>query len=185
MAEKSAYDLMVLIDPDIAEERRSAILSDIKRQIDSGDGELKGDADWGVRKLAYEIDHRPEAYYHLFQLEAAPELLSQLEHSLAIDDGVLRHRILRLPKGVPETTPKAPPPSTRPERDGGERGPSRERGGERGPASERPSGDRSGEGNGGGEEASRGEEGDASGAGEPGETSETREAAQPTESPPA
>ena len=35
-------------------------------------GTLKGDADWGMRRLAYEIDHRPEAHYHLFQFEATP-----------------------------------------------------------------------------------------------------------------
>jgi small subunit ribosomal protein S6 len=100
-----AYDLMVLIDPDIPEERRTAIVDDIKKRIDSADGALKGDAAWGMRKLAYEINHRPDAYYHLFQLEASPELLKTLEHSLAIDDAVLRHRIIRLPKGVPDKTP--------------------------------------------------------------------------------
>jgi small subunit ribosomal protein S6 len=113
MAEEPAYDLMVLIDPDVPEERRIAIVQDVRKQIDSGEGELKGDAEWGVRKLAYEVDHRTEAYYHLFQLEAKPELLKQIEHALAIDDGVLRHRILRLSKGVPETTPRPDPTPAR------------------------------------------------------------------------
>ena len=102
----SAYDLMVLIDADVPEERRTGILQAVKSSIDAGDGDLKGDAEWGVRRLAYEIDHRPEAYYHLFQFEAAPELLGQLEHNLSIDDAVLRHRIIRLDKGIPETTPR-------------------------------------------------------------------------------
>lgn len=102
----SAYDLMVLIDADVPEDRRTGILQGVKGSIDAGDGDLKGDAEWGVRRLAYEIDHRVEAYYHLFQFEAAPELLGQLEHNLSIDDAVLRHRIIRLDKGIPETTPR-------------------------------------------------------------------------------
>ena len=112
MPAKAAYDLFVLIDAEAPEERRAQILEGVKKQIDAGEGALKGDADWGVRKLAYEIGHRSEAYYHLFQIEAGPELLKQLEHSLAIDDAVLRHRIIRLSRGAPEQPPE-PPPSSR------------------------------------------------------------------------
>jgi small subunit ribosomal protein S6 len=107
---KSPYDLMVLIDADVPEDRRTSILEGIRTSIRSGDGDLKGDADWGVRRMAYEIDHRPEAYYHLFQFESGTELLRQLEHNLSIDDAVLRHRIIRLEKGIPETTPRPAPP---------------------------------------------------------------------------
>ena len=114
MADPRVYDLMVLIDADLPEERRNQILDSIKNQIDSGDGELKGDVDWGIRKLAYEIQHRGDAYYHLFQLEASPELLKQLEHNLAIDDAVLRHRIIRLTKGPSEKLPRPTPSSPRP-----------------------------------------------------------------------
>jgi small subunit ribosomal protein S6 len=113
MAEARAYDLMILIDPDIADERRDAILQEVRRTIESGKGKLAGDVDWGVRRLAYEIDHRPQAYYHLFQLEAETELLDQLRHMLAIDDAVLRHRLIRLERGIPETPPRPSPPAER------------------------------------------------------------------------
>jgi small subunit ribosomal protein S6 len=111
VANQPAYDLFVLIDADAPEERRTTVLDGIRKQI-SGGGELKSDVEWGVRKLAFEIAHRGDAYYHLFQLEAQTELLTQLEHSLAIDDAVLRHRIIRLPKGVPDTPPPSPGPTT-------------------------------------------------------------------------
>lgn len=111
VASKPAYDLFVLIDADVPEERRSGILDGIRSQIASGGGDLKSDVDWGVRKLAFEIAHRGDAYYHLFQLEADAELLKTLEHSLSIDDAVLRYRIIRLPKGVPDKPPPSPGPS--------------------------------------------------------------------------
>jgi len=107
-----AYDLMVLIDPETPDERRSQLIDSVKKQIKSGGGSLRGDVDWGKRALAYEIDHHPEAHYHLFQLEAASELLNQLGHTLAIEDTVLRHRIIRLPRGAPDEPP-APPPAPR------------------------------------------------------------------------
>jgi small subunit ribosomal protein S6 len=106
MAEARYYDLMVLLDPEAPEERRTELVEQIKRQIDSGDATLSGDADWGMRRLAFEIDHRREAQYHLFQFQAAADLLAQLDRTLSIEDAVLRHRIIRLPGEPPETTPR-------------------------------------------------------------------------------
>ena len=116
------YDLFVLLDPEAPEERRTEIVEQVKRQIDSGGASLKGDADWGMRRLSYEIDHRREAQYHLFQFEGTPEVLSQLDRTLSIDDSVLRHRIIRL-NALPEATPSAPEEAPRRSED---RGPARD-----------------------------------------------------------
>ena len=109
MAAKPNYDLMVLLDPEAPEERRAQLIEQIRGQIQSGDATLKGDADWGMRRLAYEIDHRSEAQYHLFQFEASPDVLTSLDRSLSIEDAVLRFRTIRLPGDAPEETPQAPP----------------------------------------------------------------------------
>jgi small subunit ribosomal protein S6 len=124
MANLPSYDLLVLLDPEAPEERRAELVQQIKGQIDSGDATLKGDADWGMRKLSYEIDHRREAQYHLFQFQAAPPVLVQLNRNLSIDDSVLRHRIIRLPGEAPETPPKPGEDTSRRQSD--ERGGSRE-----------------------------------------------------------
>ena len=115
MPKEPAYDLIVLLDAEAPEERRSQLIQQVQSQIEAGAGTLKGDADWGVRKLAFEIGHRTEAHYHLFQLEAKPELLGQLRHMLAIEDGVIRHRIIRLTKGAPEKAPTLAPQARQPE----------------------------------------------------------------------
>ena len=71
-------------------------------------GSLIGRHDWGVRRMTFEIDHRPEADYHLFQFEADVPLLERLDHMLKITDGVLRFRIIKLRAGTP------PPPEPKP-----------------------------------------------------------------------
>ena len=109
MPEKPSYDLMVLLDPEAPDERRAELVDQIRKQIESGDASLKGDADWGMRRLAYEIDHRGEAQYHLFQFQAAADVLRELNRTLSIEDAVLRFRTIRLPGPAPEETPKAPP----------------------------------------------------------------------------
>jgi MFS transporter, UMF1 family len=71
------YDLMLLLDPNAPDERRAEVIAEVHSMIESG-GEAVGSHDWGVRRLAFEIDHRPEAAYHLFQFEGEPALLERL-----------------------------------------------------------------------------------------------------------
>ena len=114
---------MLLLDPNAPEERQNEILGNVKSAIEA-DASLVGEHDWGTRRLAFEIDHRADAAYHLFQFEADPPLLQRLDHNLKITDGVLRFRIIRLKPG----TPPPPPPRPAAERTG----PPRERRDERG-----------------------------------------------------
>ena len=111
------YDLMLLVDPTAPEERRNAAISEAESIINSG-GELVNSYDWGTRRMAYEIDHRPEADYRLYQFNGDNALLDRLNQRLRILDGVLRFRIIKLKPGQP--TPPPPDqqaPRRRDERD--------------------------------------------------------------------
>ena len=111
---KPIYDLTLLLDLGAADEARAKIVADARKAI-SSDGELLAEQTWGTRALAYEIDHREAAEYHLLQFSGPPKLISSLEHTLRITDGVLRHRVIKLPPGsVAAATappPAAPPPA--------------------------------------------------------------------------
>jgi small subunit ribosomal protein S6 len=98
------YDLTILLDADAPEERRTAAVAEVHKLIGAG-GEMVGEHEWGVRRMAYEIDHHAEAEYRLFQFKGEGELLERLRHSLRIMDGVLRHRIIRLKAGSPPPPP--------------------------------------------------------------------------------
>ena len=102
------YDLMLLLDSNAPDERRREIVSNVQSMIESA-ATLVGAHDWGMRRMAYEIDHRADADYHLFQFETTDgnDLLERLDHTLKITDGVLRFRIIRLKPGSP------PPPAPR------------------------------------------------------------------------
>jgi small subunit ribosomal protein S6 len=96
------YDLVLMLDPAAEEDVRSKILADVRQAITS-QGELLRDDDWGDRALAYPIDHKTTAEYHLLQFHVGnAELLSGLERSLAITDGVIRFRIVKLKPGTPD-----------------------------------------------------------------------------------
>jgi small subunit ribosomal protein S6 len=100
------YELVLMLDPDIPEERREEIAAEARTRIESG-GSLKQDTAWGMRKLAYEIEQRNEADYRFFRFETDGGLLDDLNHSLRIADGVLRFRIFKVDPRSPGIAPPA------------------------------------------------------------------------------
>ncbi len=64
------YDLMLLLDPEAEEPARAKIVADARAAIEA-QGELLRHDEWGERALAYPIDHKPSAEYHLLQFHAA------------------------------------------------------------------------------------------------------------------
>lgn len=101
------YDLNLLLESSLDEDRREKILADVETMIVK-QGELLGVHDWGVRPTAYEVRKQKDASYHLIQFHATPDLLQALDHSLKITDGILRYRVIKLKPGTP------PPPEQRP-----------------------------------------------------------------------
>ena len=96
--EPPVYDLVLLLDTQADDERRSQLLDNVQAAIEKG-GEVVGRHDWGVRPTVYEVQKRPDADYHLFQFHGDNALLEQLGHTLKITDGVLRFRIIKLRAG--------------------------------------------------------------------------------------
>ena len=95
------YDLVLLLDPQAEPDARAKILTDPRTAIAAA-GELVNEDDWGSRSLAYPIERHTDAEYHLLQFHAGtPELLSELDRTLRITDGVLRFRIVKLAPGTP------------------------------------------------------------------------------------
>jgi small subunit ribosomal protein S6 len=103
------YELVLMLDPEIPEERREQITLEARNRIESG-GTIKHDTGWGMRKLAYEIRQRTEADYRFFRFETQGGLLDDLNHNLRIADGVLRFRIFKVDPRSPAIVP--PPAMT-------------------------------------------------------------------------
>jgi small subunit ribosomal protein S6 len=99
------YDLMLMIDPNAPDERRDGVIAEVESLIEAGDGQIVGNHDWGQRRMTFEIDHREEAEYRLYQFEGGRELLERLQSRLRITDGLLRFRIIKTKAGLP-----VPPP---------------------------------------------------------------------------
>jgi small subunit ribosomal protein S6 len=95
------YEIMLMLDPELAEERQNEILARARDLVERGGGVWQGQEAWGRRKLAYEIDKKGEAAYHLLHFDAEPATLGELTRVLKITDGAMRHMAVRRPAARP------------------------------------------------------------------------------------
>jgi small subunit ribosomal protein S6 len=91
-----AYELMVIIESDLDDEVIDAQVSRVADLIAQRGGEVKNQNRWGRRRFAYEINHKHEGYYVVFEFVGGSEL-TLLERALRLADEIVRHKLLRLP----------------------------------------------------------------------------------------
>ncbi len=101
------YEILLMLDPELAEERQAEVVARIKSLAEKGGGTWDGHDAWGRRRLAYEIDHKTDGVYHLIHLTCEPETLDEISRVLKIDDGVMRHLATRRIEGSQIGTPSA------------------------------------------------------------------------------
>jgi small subunit ribosomal protein S6 len=106
------YEILLMLDPELPEERQSEIVTRTRELIEKGGGTWDAHDVWGRRKLAYEIDHKPDGAYHLLTFSAEPETLDEVSRVLKITDGVMRHMAVRRSGRGPAGT-VAPPSEDR------------------------------------------------------------------------
>jgi small subunit ribosomal protein S6 len=94
------YELMLVIRPDVADDRSQALVDRTTRGIVASGGQIVKVAPWGRRRLAYPIDRHREGSYHIILFEAPPEAIVELEHTLLITEEVLRHLVTRVDRPV-------------------------------------------------------------------------------------
>src|ERR671937_1328306 len=94
------YEILLMLDPELAEERQGEIVSRTRELIERSGGAWVGHDVWGRRKLAYEIDHKDEGSYHLLTFATEPATLEEVSRILKITDGVMRHLAVRRVQGA-------------------------------------------------------------------------------------
>jgi len=92
-----AYEMMVIIDGDLDEDAARAQVTQIEGRLNEV-GMVASTDFWGRRQFAYEIDHKTEGSYVVFEVLAEPAALDGVERSLRLADEIVRHKLLRLPE---------------------------------------------------------------------------------------
>ncbi|MCI6609422.1 MAG: 30S ribosomal protein S6 [Ezakiella sp.] len=86
----NAYETMLVFRPDVEDEKREALIERLKGIVAKEDGKFSVD-NWGLRKLAYEINDYPEGYYSVLEYETDPEEIKEVTRVCRISDVLLRY----------------------------------------------------------------------------------------------
>ncbi len=93
------YETVFISDPDVQSELRDALFARAKEIIvDQFNGEILDFDEWGVKKLAYEINKKPRGFYVKIEYCAKSEAVDELERFFRIDDKVMKYMTIILEK---------------------------------------------------------------------------------------
>ena len=73
------YELMLVIRPDVADDRSQAVIDRTTRGLVAAGGQIVKVAPWGRRRLAYAIDRHREGSYQIVLFEAPADAIAELE----------------------------------------------------------------------------------------------------------
>ena len=88
------YELMLVINPTLTEERLNTTVSGITQFIMGLEGTVAEARVLGKRRLAYPINHQSEGYYVLVHFKAKSAAGPQLEARLNILEEILRYLLV-------------------------------------------------------------------------------------------
>jgi small subunit ribosomal protein S6 len=89
------YELMLILDPDLEERAVSPLIESFLSVVRNGGGSVEKVDTWGRRRLAYEINKKPEGIYSVVDLNATPDVVKELDRQLNLNESVLRTKVLR------------------------------------------------------------------------------------------
>jgi small subunit ribosomal protein S6 len=84
---------MLLLRPDLEDDKLQAAVEKVTRAIVNGGGSLSKVSPWGKRRLAYDINHHREASYFLIHFDIEPSQVREIERGMLISEEILRHLV--------------------------------------------------------------------------------------------
>ena len=89
------YEMLYLIDSAMAEEAREALIAKFEETVKGLGGTVVSTDKLGVKKLAYPINYKSDAFYVLMTFEADGSAIKELDRIAGITDGVMRRMITK------------------------------------------------------------------------------------------
>ena len=93
------YETMFILSTELSKEQIAETVEKFTNLITNNGGQVDKVAEWGKRRLAYEINKVREGYYVLVNFTAEPAVSKELERIFKISEDVLRYNVIRLEEG--------------------------------------------------------------------------------------
>ena len=88
------YESVVIINPNVEETALKELIERFQNLINT-DGKVEKVNELGKKKLAYEVKKNKEGYYVVYDFEANPGLIAELERNYRITDEVIKFIVVK------------------------------------------------------------------------------------------
>ena len=92
------YETVFILTPVLSDAQMKDAVDKFRKILTDGGAELVNDENWGLKKLAYPIDHKTTGFYQLFEFAAPADLIGKVETEFRRDEKVMRFLTVSLDK---------------------------------------------------------------------------------------
>jgi small subunit ribosomal protein S6 len=92
------YETVFILNPVLSDVQVKETVSKFKDFLTSRGAEMVFEEDWGLKKLAYEIQNKKSGFYHMFEYKVPGEILLPFETEFRRDERVMRFLTVALDK---------------------------------------------------------------------------------------
>ena len=92
------YETVFILNPVLSDIQVKETVSKFEDFLTSRGAEMVSKEDWGLKKMAYEIQHKKSGFYHLFEFKVSGEVLIAFETEFRRDERVMRFLTVSLDK---------------------------------------------------------------------------------------
>ena len=92
------YETVFIATPVLSEAQMKEAVAKYTQLIKDNGGEVVYEEDWGLKQLAYPIQHKTSGFYYLIEFKAEPEFVGTLETQYHRDERIIRFLTVALDK---------------------------------------------------------------------------------------
>ena len=92
------YETVFILNPVLSDDQMKDTVEKFVKVLKKSDADVISVEQWGLKKLAYPIQHKSTGFYNMIEFAAAPSVIDSLETEYRRDESVMRFLTTALDK---------------------------------------------------------------------------------------
>ncbi|CAM4239049.1 30S ribosomal protein S6 [Zobellia laminariae] len=100
------YETVFILNPVLSDDQVAETVKKFEDFLIKNGAKMVSKENWGLKKLAYAIQHKKSGFYHLFEFTSTGEVITPYEQEFKRDERIMRFLTVKLDKHAIEWAEK-------------------------------------------------------------------------------